>query len=75
MYSLTYQFIFDEVTHDLVVEILNGRPLDALLNILFLRLGTKMKMKFVILTVVFKRSQAEVQPTLISIKQDPTYLT
>lgn len=34
---MTYQFIFNEVAHNLVVEVLNGSPLDALLDILFLR--------------------------------------
>lgn len=34
--SGSYQFIFNEVTHNLVVEVLDRCPLDALLNILFL---------------------------------------
>lgn len=32
-----YQLIFNEVAHNLVVEVLDGSPLDALLNVLFLR--------------------------------------
>ena len=36
-----YQFIFNEVTHDLIVEVLDGSPLDALLNILFLQENQK----------------------------------
>lgn len=32
-----YQFIFNEVAHNLVVEVLDGSPLDAFLNVLFLR--------------------------------------
>lgn len=39
--SQTYHFIFNEITHNLVVEVLNGSPLDALLNILFLNGRTK----------------------------------
>lgn len=39
--SQTYHFIFNEITHNLVVEVLNGSPLDALLNILFLRTKNK----------------------------------
>lgn len=34
---VTYQFIFNEVAHNLVVEVLNRSPLDALLDVLFLR--------------------------------------
>lgn len=37
MQLLAYQFIFNEVAHNLVVKVLNGSPLDAFLNILFLR--------------------------------------
>lgn len=40
-----YQFIFNEVTHNLVVEVLDGRPLDALLNILFLGENQKTQRK------------------------------
>ena len=36
-----YQFIFNEVAHYLIVEVLDGSPLDALLNILFLRENQK----------------------------------
>lgn len=34
---LTHHFGFDEVTDHLVVEILDGRPFDPLLNVLLLR--------------------------------------
>lgn len=37
MQLLAYQLIFNEVAHNLVVEVLNGSPLDALLDVLFLR--------------------------------------
>lgn len=42
----TYHFIFNEITHNLVVEVLNGSPLDALLNILFLKRRAKMNAAF-----------------------------
>lgn len=44
--SQTYHFIFNEITHNLVVEVLNGSPLDALLNILFLNGRTENKATF-----------------------------
>lgn len=44
--SQTYHFIFNEITHNLVVKVLNGSPLDTLLNILFLNGRTKNKATF-----------------------------
>lgn len=37
MQLLAHQLIFNEVAHNLVVEVLDGSPLDALLDVLFLR--------------------------------------
>lgn len=46
LHSQTYHFIFNEIAHDLVVEVLNGSPFDALLNVLFLRRRPKMSTAF-----------------------------
>lgn len=42
----TYHFVFNEITHNLVVEVLNRGPLDALLNVLFLKRRAKMDTAF-----------------------------
>lgn len=63
MQLLAYQLIFNEVAHNLVVEVLDGRPLDAFLDVLFLwwekkrvqeKNGRKYICEFEILTDIFR---------------------
>lgn len=42
----TYYFTFDEVTDDLIVEVLYGSPSDAFLYILILKRGKKEKKNY-----------------------------